>query len=58
MKTILTALRDEGKVTDESARTIARALGGTTIASAVSPAEEESGSDANSAQNTDTNSKN
>lgn len=40
MKTILTALRDEDKVVDEDARTIARALGGTTIASAVSPAEE------------------
>ena len=41
MKTILTALREENKVTDESARTIARALGGTTIASAVSPVEED-----------------
>lgn len=41
MKTILTALRDEGKVTDEDARTIARALGGTTIATAISPETEE-----------------
>lgn len=41
MKTILTALREKGKVTDESARTIARALGGSTIASAVSPEKEE-----------------
>ena len=46
MKTILTALREEDKVTDESARTIARALGGSTIASAVSPEKkEESGND-------------
>ena len=35
MKTILTALREEEQVTDESARTIARALGGTTIAAAL-----------------------
>lgn len=35
MKTILTALREEDKVTDESARTIARALGGSTIATAL-----------------------
>lgn len=41
MKTILTALRDENKVADEEARTIARALGGTTIASAVSPKDED-----------------
>lgn len=36
MKTILTALRDEDKVVDETAGTIARALGGTTIATALS----------------------
>ena len=47
MKTILTALREENKVTDESARTIARALGGTTIASAVSPVEEDADDNAN-----------
>ena len=35
MKTILTALREEGKATDEEARTIARALGGATIATAL-----------------------
>ena len=35
MKTILTALREEGKATDEEARTIARALGGATIAAAI-----------------------
>lgn len=35
MKTILTALRDEDKVVDETAGTIARALGGTTIATAL-----------------------
>lgn len=41
LKTILTALREEGKVADEEARTIARALGGTTIADAISPEEDE-----------------
>jgi len=35
LKTILTALREEGKATDEEARTIARALGGATIATAL-----------------------
>ena len=45
MKTILTALRDEDKVENEEARTIARALGGVTIAGAISPVEEESESD-------------
>ena len=45
MKTILTALRDENKVENEDARTIARALGGTTIAGAVSPEEESSDSE-------------
>ena len=35
MKTILTALREEDKVVDETAGTIARALGGTTIAAAL-----------------------
>ena len=40
MKTILTALRDEEKTTVETARTIARALGGATISSAISPVEE------------------
>ena len=40
MKTILTALREEDKVVDETAGTIARALGGTTIAAAISPAAE------------------
>lgn len=35
MKTILTALREEDKVVDETAGTIARALGGTTIATAL-----------------------
>jgi hypothetical protein len=43
MKTILTALREKEQVTDETARTIARALGGDTIASAIAPeASEES----------------
>lgn len=45
MKTILTALRDENKVENEDARTIARALGGTTIAGAVSPEEESNDSE-------------
>lgn len=45
MKTILTALRDENKVEDEEARTIARALGGITIASAVSPDEDADSED-------------
>lgn len=45
MKTILTALRDEDKVVDEDKRTIARALGGSTIASAISPAEESESDD-------------
>ena len=35
MKTILAALRDEDKVVNETAGTIARALGGTTIATAL-----------------------
>lgn len=39
MKTILTALREQEKVVDEEASTIARALGGETVASAISPAE-------------------
>lgn len=43
MKTILTALRDEDKVENEEARTIARALGGTTIAGAISPDDENAG---------------
>ena len=38
MKSILKALRDEDRVVDETAGTIARALGGTTIAAAISPA--------------------
>lgn len=43
MKTILTALREKEQVTDETARTIARALGEDTIASAIAPeASEES----------------
>jgi hypothetical protein len=41
LKTILTALREEGKAVDEEARTIARALGGQTIADAISPEEDE-----------------
>lgn len=44
MTTILTALREADKVEDEEARTIARALGGQTIASAIA-AEEESEED-------------
>lgn len=43
LKTILTALREEDKVVDEEARTIARALGGQTIADAISPEEDEEG---------------
>lgn len=47
MKTILTALRDEDKVVDETAGTIARALGGTTIATAISSAAEDDATPAN-----------
>lgn len=39
MKTILTALREQEKVVDEEASTIARALGGETVASAISSSE-------------------
>lgn len=48
MKTILTALRDEDKVENEEARTIARALGGVTIAGAVSPVDENAGQESDS----------
>lgn len=48
MKTILTALRDEDKVENEEARTIARALGGVTIAGAISPVDENADQESDS----------